>query len=79
MGATTIQIDSKTREGLARLKSSPRETYDELIQKLLSLIPEGDAEGRFRDAFRAGLLRARLDSVAGRTVPLADAKKRLGL
>jgi hypothetical protein len=72
MGVTSIQIDSRTRERLAKLKSSPRETYDELLNKLFSLVPEGDEEGRFSRAFRVGLLEARLDIRQG-------VKKRLGL
>jgi len=79
MGITTIQVDTRTRDRLARLKSSPRETYDELLNKLFSLVPEGDEEGRYSRAFRVGLLDARLDIRQGRTVPHEDVKKRLGL
>ena len=77
--ATTIQVSEATREKLARLKSSRRETYDELLNKLLSLVPEGDEEGRYTQAFRVGLLEARLDIKEGRLTPLREAKKRLGL
>jgi len=77
--ATTIQVNESTRKKLARLKSSPRETYDELLNKLLSLVPEGDDEGRYTQAFRVGLLEARLDLKEGRLTPLHEAKKRLGL
>ncbi|HKZ64398.1 MAG TPA: hypothetical protein VJ400_08145 [Thermoplasmata archaeon] len=77
--ATTIQVSEDTREKLARLKSSPRETYDELLNKLLSLVPEGDEEGTYAHAFRVGLLEARLDIKEGRLTPLREAKKRLGL
>jgi hypothetical protein len=76
---TTIQVTAATRERLAALKSSPRETYDELLNKLLTLIPRGDDEGRYRDAFRMGLLNARLDIKAGRVTDHAQVKKRLGL
>ena len=79
MGLTSIQIDSKTRERLARLKASPRETYDELLNKLFALVPEGDDEGRYSRAFRVGLLEARLDIRQGRTLAHEDVKKRLGL
>lgn len=79
MDVTTIQIGSETRRKLARLKSTPRETYDELLHKLMALIPEGDDEGTYTAAFRASLLTARLDTLAGRTIPLADVKKQLGL
>ncbi len=77
--ATTIQVSEDTREKLARLKSSRRETYDELLNKLLALVPEGDEEGRYTQAFRVGLLEARLDIKNDRLTPLREAKKRLGL
>ena len=76
---TTIQLTPETRERLARLKQSPRETYDELLNKLLDLVPIGDEEGTFRAAFRVGLLNARLDIRAGRTVGHEELKRRLRL
>jgi hypothetical protein len=75
---TTIQLTAETRGRLAQLKQSPRETYDELLNKLLDLIPSGDEEGTYRDAFRVGLLNARLDIRAGRTVGHEELKHRLG-
>ena len=77
--ATTIQIRPATRERLASLKSSPRETYDDLLNKLLALVPRGDDEGPYTDAFRIGLLNARLDVRAGRVSAHAAIKKRMGL
>jgi hypothetical protein len=76
---TTIQVTPATRERLAALKSSPRETYDELLNKLLSLIPRGDDEGAYSDAFRMGLLNARLDIRSGRLTEHEQIRKRLGL
>lgn len=76
---TTIQVSPMTRKRLAALKSSPRESYDELLNKLLALVPTGDDEGTYSDAFRMGLLSARLDIRAGRTVDHEQVKKRLGL
>ncbi|MGP8071997.1 MAG: hypothetical protein ACLPZM_02575 [Thermoplasmata archaeon] len=76
---TTIQVRPATRERLAALKSSPRETYDELLNKLLALVPQGDDEGSYSDAFRMGLLNARLDIRSGRVVEHEQIKKRLGL
>ena len=76
---TTIQVTPATRERLAALKSSPRETYDELLNKLLGLIPRGDDEGTYSDAFRMGLLNARLDIMSGRVTDNETVKKRLGL
>ncbi len=77
--ATTIQLSSETRERLARLKSGRRETYDEVLNKLLALVSEGDEEGPFTQAFRVGLLNARLDLKEGRVIEHERVKKRLGL
>lgn len=76
---TTIQLAPDTRERLALLKQSPRETYDEILNKLLDLVPTGDEEGAYRDAFRVGLLNARRDVRAGRTIGHAEMKRRSNL
>jgi len=79
MAVTTIQIDGATRQKLARLKSSPRETYDEVLNRILALVPEGDDEGKYTDGFRMGLLEARLDIREGRLVDHEELKRRLAL
>ncbi len=76
---TTIQLSASTREKLAALKATPRETYDELLNKLIALVPDGDEEGTYTDAFRMGLLDARLDLRAGRVTAHDLVKQRLGL
>ncbi len=45
MDYTTIQISRSTREKLNGLRAYKRMTYDELLNALMSLIPEGDEEG----------------------------------
>jgi hypothetical protein len=76
---TTIQLTPATREKLSALKGSSRETYDELINKLIALVPAGDKEGLYTDSFRIGLLNARLDIREGRLTDHEMVKKRLGL
>ena len=76
---TTIQLSPSTRQKLAALKATPRETYDELLNKLIALVPEGDDEGLYTDAFRIGLLSARLDLRARRVTDHDLVKKRLAL
>jgi hypothetical protein len=76
---TTIQLTPQTRSRLAELKQSPRESYDEVLTKLLSLVPEGDEEGEYTQPFRVALLRARLEIREGRTLSHAQLKRRLGL
>ncbi|MEW5955597.1 MAG: hypothetical protein AB1626_03620 [Candidatus Micrarchaeota archaeon] len=75
---TSIQINPNTRERLARLKAQ-RETYDELLNALLDLVPEGDEEGKYSPEFRASLLRGLADIRRGRTHSLEDVRKELGL
>ncbi len=76
---TTIQLSSSTRQKLAALKTTPRETYDELLNRLIALVPEGDDEGVYTDSFRIGFLGARLDIRASRVTDHDLVKKRLGL
>ncbi len=77
--ATTIQLSAETRKRLARLKTNPRETYEQVLNRLLSLVPEGDEEGVYTQAFRIGLMDARLDVREGRLVDHDQMKRRLGL
>lgn len=74
---TTIQLDAKTRDRLARMKGN--QTYDELLNKLLALVPEGDDEGLYTDSFRMGLLQAQIEIKEGRLVPHAEVRRRFGL
>ncbi|MDE1762359.1 MAG: hypothetical protein KGH78_04175 [Candidatus Micrarchaeota archaeon] len=79
MSMTTIQIRKTTRERLNRLKLYKRATYDEIIDALMDLIPEGDDEGKYTEEFRASLLRGLLDIKGGRTYSSAEVRKKLGL
>lgn len=77
MALTSIQVDGKTRQALHRLKG--RHTYDELFQMLLSLVPQGDEEGRYSDAFRLSLLESEIELRQGRFVTLKDVEAEFGL
>ena len=79
MDYTSIQISPKTRKELAKLKGYKRETYDEVINALMTLVPTGDDEGEYTDEFRAGLLRARMQIATGQTVKHEVLMKKLGL
>ncbi len=75
--STTIQVSRGTRSSLETLKSHSRETFDEIISKLLSLVPEGDEEGMYTSEFRAGLLEALYDSKKGKTFTAGQIRKQL--
>ncbi|QQG39742.1 MAG: hypothetical protein HYS81_05265 [Candidatus Aenigmatarchaeota archaeon] len=79
MSYTTIQISRETRGRLARLKETEGETYDELLNALLELVPSGDDEGEYTDEFKASLLRALADVKRGRTRTLREIREELGI
>lgn len=54
-------------------------TYDELLNALISLIPEGEEEGVYNDDFRASLLRSLIDVKEKKTQPIEEVKKQLGI
>jgi DNA-binding TFAR19-related protein (PDSD5 family) len=76
---TTIQLEKSTREKLNRLRIYKRATYDEIINALMGLIPEGDEEGKYTEEFRASLLRSMLDIRHGVTYGSAEVRAKLGL
>lgn len=59
------------------LKKAGNMTYDKLMRALLSLIPEGDDEGKYTDEFKASFLESSLDVVEGRAISLDELKRRL--
>ncbi len=79
MGYTSIQIRPRTRQRLAKLRVFSRETYDEILNKLIDAIPLGDDEGEYTSEFIDGLMQARRDIRAGRMVSHEEMKRRLGL
>ena len=69
----------KTKGKLASLKEYERENFEEVINKLLVLIPNGDDEGKYTDEFRAGLLEALYEARSGKLIPFEKVKKEIGL
>ncbi|MHB8632862.1 MAG: hypothetical protein ACYDBQ_02680 [Thermoplasmatota archaeon] len=55
---TSIKVNTTTRDHLQSLKG--RYTYDELMEMLMRLVPEGDEDGKFRPEFRLKLLEGKL-------------------
>lgn len=78
MSYTTIQISPETREKLSRLKTN-RETYDELLESLLELVPAKDDEGEYTEEFKASLLRSLRDIKQGKVYSMQEIKKMLGI
>jgi hypothetical protein len=79
MDYTTIQVGKRTRARLTKMRLHPRQTYDELLNGLMDLVPKGDDESEYTDAFRASLLRGLMDIRQGRTRSSAEVRKHLGI
>ena len=79
MNYTTIQLKTETREKLGELKSHTRDTYDNLLNALMDLVPSGDDEGKYSPSFKASLLRSLSDHKYGRTHSLDEVKNKLGV
>lgn len=75
----TIPVREETRKKLARLRAVSQESYDEVLNRLLALVPEGDDEGLYTQTFRGGLLTARHDVRERRVNDHKEVKRRLGL
>ncbi len=76
---TTIQINKITREKLNGLKPYRKATYDEIIEALIDLVPDGDDEGKYTSEFKASLLRGLLDIKHGRIHSHEEIKKITGV
>ena len=76
---TTVRVSEKTRAKIEELKEYKRESIDEVLNKLLALVPEGDDEGEYTVEFRAGLLQSLAESKAGKFITHEQLKKELGL
>ena len=79
MSYTTIQINKLTRSRLQDFKVSKRETYDEILNVLMDLIPSGDDEGEYTEEFKASIIKGMLDIKHGRTYTLEQVEQRFGL
>jgi predicted transcriptional regulator len=75
MAMTTVQIRLKTKEKLDNLKIHPRETYDELIDRLADAAYDDE---ELSDEEIAGIKESEEDIKAGRVRSLRDIMKDLG-
>lgn len=74
--ATTIQIQEKTKHQLDSLKDFKRETYEDVIQKLIGVVAEENMA--LSEETKKDIEGARKEFGAGKFVTEAEMKKRLG-
>lgn len=79
MQNTTIQINKNTRLRLKKFMIGKRETYDELLNLLMDLVPDGDDEGAYTTEFKMSIIRGLMDIKRGRTYTHYQVKRELGL
>ena len=70
---TSIQISEDLREELQKRKLAETETYEEVIWDLL------EDSRELSDETKKSVARARAEVKEGKTYPLADVKRELGL
>ena len=75
---TSIQIEKETKERLDKFKNHPRETYNEVIARIINLMSEQDKEELSPSTIK-NIEKSLADIKAGRVSLHKDLKKRLGL
>lgn len=74
---TSIQISSGTKHVLDSLKDFPRETYEDVINKLVDIIAEENME--LSEQTKKDIEISRREIKAGKFYTAEEVKKRLGL
>ena len=77
MDMTTIQISTQTKKVLEELKDFPRETYENVINKLIEILAEENME--LSTQTKKGIERSRKQMKEGKYYTEDEVKKRLGL
>lgn len=78
---TTIAVQKATLQKLLAFKEYSRESYDEILNKLIALVSmaKSDSEGGLSAQTRSEIIRAREEMGAGRGVRTKELMKRLGI
>jgi predicted transcriptional regulator len=74
---TSIQLDNKTKARLEKMKSFPKESYDDVVNRLLNVA--NDDEGVLSKQTIKNIEQGIADIKAGRVYTSEQVKKRLGL
>ena len=72
--ATTIQLDKKVRDKLKQLKIHPRESYNNVVERLIALRTD---EGELSDETIRDIEKSLEDVRAERTLSMNEVKRRL--
>lgn len=75
---TTIQLEEKIKQRLDELKNHPRETYNEVLKRLVKIATE-ESEGELSPQTIKNIQKSLEDIKAGRVSSHKEVKRRLGL
>ena len=78
-GYTSIQINTETRKRLTKFKEYTRETYDEILNKLMTVVERLKSEGELTEETKKAIEEGRRDIKAGRKYSTKELLKSLGV
>lgn len=76
--ATSIQVEKEIKERLDKLKNHPRETYNQVLARLIRTISEQD-EGDLSQKTIKNIEKSLAEIKSGKAIPHKDVKRKLGL
>jgi flagellar motor component MotA len=79
MNYTSIQISPETRARLTKFKEYTRETYDEVLNKLMSIAELVRKEGELSDETLEDIAEARKQYAGGKTFSTKKVLEKLGV
>jgi DNA-binding TFAR19-related protein (PDSD5 family) len=79
MNYTSIQISPETRARLTKFKEYTRETYDEVLNKLMSIAELVRKEGELSDETLKDISEARKQYAGGKTFSTKEVLEKLGV
>ena len=74
---TSIQLENKTKARLEKLKSFPKESYDDVVNRLLNVAE--DDEGVLSKQTIKNIEKSLAEIKAGKVISHKDLKQKLGL
>ena len=76
---TTVLLHKKTRERLGSLKDYTRESYDEVINKLITVFEKLKSEGELKEETKKDIETARKQIKGGKGISTKELVEQLGL
>jgi predicted transcriptional regulator len=75
---TSIQVEKEIKDHLDKLKSHPRETYNEVLARMINIISEQSKENFSQQTIK-NIEKSLAEIKAGKVSSHKDVKRRLGL